>query len=176
MKSLNSILLSATLLLFVINSFGQKNCEFKIDTAKILANKNLDGFINKLQSDTFKIANNKKDIPSFIKKQLNCYTGKFSIANPDGFYQEFDLIINKSLPRRKITFLAKSKDMLVLAYLHGGSGVTRHILFIQFKEKKIIDLWCGVSLDDICSKEKLIEYVEKNKNKIWGLNTNCIYL
>jgi len=163
------------LTLVYFTAFSQGNCEFKIDTAKILANKNLDGFVSNLLVDSFIITNNKKSIPSFIKKQLDCFTGKFSIANPGEPFQYGCVIIEK-LPRRQIHFLAKSKNVLVLTYTHGGSAMTKHLLFIKFEGKQITDFWAGVSLDVLDTKEKIIDYIEKSKHSPAGLNTNCIYL
>ena len=61
---------------------GQRQCGFLIDTAKSFSKPTLYYFLTEIKSDTFKITNNKKDIPSFIKKQLDCFSGEFRIANP----------------------------------------------------------------------------------------------
>ena len=175
MTSYRPFLFFTLALLISINVFGQKNCEFKIDTAKILANQNLDNLLSQFQNDTFKITNNKKDIPRFIKKQLNCLTHGFSIANPGQPYQATDVVFKK-LPWRQLVFLDRNNDMLVMTYLKGGIGLSRHVLFIKFKDKKIIDLWRGNCLNGMDTKEGIINNINQNRNKEWGLNSNTIYL
>jgi len=156
-----------------IKVFGQRNCDFKIDTAKVLINQNLDKLLSELQSDTFNTTNNKKDIPRFIKKQLNCLAHGFSIANPGQPYQATDVIFKK-LPRRQLVFLARSDNMLVMTYLKGGISLSRHVLFIKFKDKIITDLWSGNCLNDMDTREGIINSL--NNNKECGLNTNIRYL
>jgi hypothetical protein len=162
-------------LLISLNVMGQKNCIYKIDTTKILSNENLNSFLSVIQTYNFKISYNKKDIPSFIKKQLDCFTNKFSIANPDEEYQATD-IDDEKLPDRKLLFLAVSKDILVMTYLKGGMGESTHILFIQFQDQKIIDLWTGYGSPELKSLQQIFDYIQYNKNKEEGLNMNRIYM
>jgi hypothetical protein len=174
MRHLVTLLLVLTCLLTADNALSQKKCSFQIDTAKILTNQNLDGFLTELKDDSFKITNNKKDIPKFIKKQLDCYTHGFRIANPDQPYSSSDVIV-RNLPRRQLTFFAKSDDLMVMEYNLGGVGLSSHLLLVKYKDGKIIDLWKGICLQHIKSIQDAIGYLELNRNKEWGLNTNIVY-
>jgi len=174
MKNFKNIVI----VLFLVLPFlgmGQQGCKFSLDTTSILLNKTLDNFLLKLQSDSFITFNDKKAIPGFVKNQLNCLSGDFSIANPDQQYQAGCVVIKK-LPGRKLLYLAKSNDMLIMTYLTGGWGVSTHILFIKFTCNKIIDLWTGVCLKDLKSKTDILTYIKEHRNKEWGLNSNLVYL
>jgi len=145
-----------------------------MDTAKILANLNLERLLSRFQSDSFIVTNKKEDIPRFLNKWLDCTTNDFSLANPGKPYQETDLIIS-NLPRRQLIFLAKSKGLLVMTYLT-GIGFPKRILFVQHNANKIEDVWVGQCFDDVDSKDKIIESIKKHKDNYEGLNTNMIYL
>ena len=164
-------------LTFSLNAWGQGNCIFKIDTAKILANRSLTSYLLALQSDTFMVTNNKKDIPRFIKRQLNCLTHGFSMANPDKKYQATDVVgwRIKPLPRRQLVFLAKSNHILVLTYYIGGIGRSNHLLLIKFKDKKILDFWTGSCLNGMETKQGIIDNINQNRHKVGRLNSNMIY-
>ena len=153
---------------------AQKSCDFKIDTSKILLNENLDKFISKLQTEKFTVYNNKNEIPKSVKKSLDCLTKKFSIANPN---QEYACCCTSSakLPRRKLLFLSKSEDILVMTYLTGGFGVSTHLVFIQFDNDKIIDLWAGHGSESLKSNKEIEQFIKELRNKEWGLNTNIVY-
>jgi hypothetical protein len=145
MKKFLPLYLLLYLLLSNSTVSAQKNCSFSIDTVKILRNQNLAAFIAELRTDSFKITNNKKDIPRFIKKQLKCYAHGFRIANPNQSYNATDVGSGRliDLPRRQLKFLAKSDDILVMQYNEGGIGVSPHLLLVKFDKRKIIDLWEG---------------------------------
>jgi len=156
-------------------SFCQKNCSYTIDTAKILANKNLDSFLIKFEKDFFKITNNKNDIPKFIKRDLDCLANDFSLANPGEPFQQTDVIFQK-LPWRQLVFLAKSKDLIVLSYLKGGWGLSQHLVFIKFKNEAIIDFWSGYCSQGIKTKDQITDYIKKNRNVKSEFNSNIISL
>ncbi|HMC86592.1 MAG TPA: hypothetical protein VKI61_13790 [Chitinophagaceae bacterium] len=155
-------------------AFGQKNCDYKIDTAKILLNENLDSFLFKIKQETFSVSHDKKDIPSFIKKQLDCWTRNFSIGNPKETFNATD-IYDEKLPDRQLLFLAVNTELFIMTYLRGGFGEQTHMLFIKFHSNRIVDLWTGVSLQDLKSKNEVLDYIKTHRNKDWGLNTNIIY-
>jgi hypothetical protein len=166
----NTLLIIFCIIIIIKSGYGQTNCAYPIDSAKIIQNLNLDDFLHALKSDSFKVTNNKKDIPKFIKKQLDCYTtNNFDIANPDQPYQSTDVIIERGLPRRKLTFLAKSSNVLVLCYNIGGIGVSSHLILIRFNNHKIIDLWKGICRTEISRisdvSKYLVFYREKNLRK-----------
>jgi len=157
-----------------LNTFGQKDCDYQIDTSKILLNQNLDSFLNKIQRENFSVSRNKNCIPSFIKKQLDCWTHDFSIANCKEPYNATDLY-NKKLPNRQLLFLALNNDLFVMTYLRGGIGEQTHIVFIMFQDSTIIDLWTGVCLQELTTKSQVLNYIKNHRDKHWGLNTNMIY-
>lgn len=157
-----------------LHAFGQKNCDYKIDTDKILLNENLDSFLIKIQNDSFTESHDKKDIPSFIKKQLDCWVKNFSIANPNEPFNATDMYV-EGLPNRQLLFLAINMEMFVMTYLRGGVGQSTHMLFVKYHDHKIIDLWTGVCAQDLKFKSDILHYIKMHRNKSWGLNTNKIY-
>jgi hypothetical protein len=156
------------------STIGQKNCAYKIDTSKILLNENLDSFLTKLKDNTFQISKDKKDIPLFIKQQLECLAHNFSIANPNEQYNSTD-VFTEGLPSRQLLFLGTSEDVFAMTYLLGGFGTSAHIIFIKFKDDQIVDLWAGVSQQDLKSIHQILIYIKQHRDKHWGLNTNFIY-
>jgi len=156
------------------HSFAQKHCDYKIDTTKILLNENLDSFLIKIRQETFIVSHDKKDIPSFIKKELDCLTHNFSIANPNKAFNATDVYDDK-LPDRQLLFIALNKELFIMTYLRGGIGEQTHILFVKFQNDNIIDLWTGVCLQDLKSKNEIINYIKTHRDKDWGLNSNIIY-
>jgi len=172
------ILIFAFCTTLTLNVSGQRNCAYKIDTASILTNRNLDNFLAALETDSFVVTNNKKDIPRFIKKQLRCMTNGFSIANPGQRFQATEVVEwrIKPLPRRQLVFLAKSHNMLVMTYYKGGFGKSGHVVFIKFQGKKISDLWTGNALNGMETMQGIIDNISQNRNKEWGLNTNIVTL
>jgi hypothetical protein len=153
---------------------GQTKCDFKIDTAKILAHLELEPLLSEFQTDSFKISVDQKDIPYPIRKQLNCLTRGFSIANPGKPYQMTDVIVQK-LPRRQLVFLAVNKNMLVITYLMGQMGLPRKILIVKFNKNNISNLWSGQGFNDLNSKEGIIQFIRTTLADGKELNSNMIY-
>lgn len=168
-------LITFGLLLFPIIAFGQKNSNFTIDTAKILANENLDNFVQSLRKDTFQNFGDKDAMPRFIKRQLSRLTNGFSIANPDKPYRCCCTSPGR-LPKRQLNFLAKSKDVLVMTYKTGGIGVSTHLLLIRFDNEKIIDLWSGYCWADIKNVGDIVSYIDETRKNNRELNTNIVIL
>ena len=154
--------------------FGQNECNYQIDTAKILANENLDSFLIKIKQEDFEVSHDKKDIPDFIKKALDCWTGGFSMANPKESYNATD-VRDDSIPDRQLLFLAINKEIFLMSYLMGGTGEQGHILIVEFHDVQIMDVWTGVSSQNLHSKIQVLNYINAHRNKQWGLNTNVIY-
>ena len=166
-----------TILLFTIGytAVAQKQCNYTIDTSRVLLNQDLDEFLVKLKNDRFVIYNRKENIPEFIRYQLDCLTGDFSIANP-GLDYRCCCTSSSKLPARQLLYLAQSKDVLIMTYLTGGIAVSTHLLFIKVSDNKILNLWTGVSFPALKSKKDIIDYIKKHRYDKWGLNTNIIYL
>ena len=163
--------------LFILCSLklnAQKKCEYNIDYNKIVENKSLDYLINKINSNVFIATNNVSTIPSYIKEQLNCLTNDFSIANPKQKFQS-SCIAQESLPKRKLIFLAKSNNLLVMTYVLGGFTNTVHVLLIEYNENKIVELWTGFGSNKLASTKDIIKFLNMNKNKKNFLNSKKVY-
>ncbi|MDI9366613.1 MAG: hypothetical protein QM541_16775 [Flavobacterium sp.] len=156
-------------------SFGQNNCSFKIDTTKILTKENLRKFATKLKNDTFQSFTDINEIPTFIKKQLNCLTNGFSIANPNEDYR-CCCTSPRHLPNRKLIFVGKSKNVLAMTYLTGGFGVSTHLLLIQFENNKIIDLWTGYCPSYLTNLAEILNHIEERNKKKSDFDSNIIVI
>ncbi len=155
-------------------SAAQRNCDFKIDTTKVLLNKDVAKFITKLKANTFTTYYNVKEIPANVKSILDCLTDSFSIVNPD---QEYACCCesSKELPERQLISLFKSEDVLALFYVTGGAATTAHILLIHFSDSQILDLWAGHSLYNLKSTEEIIKYLQVNEKKKRKLGREKLY-
>ena len=165
------------IILMTLNCIAQKKCQYEIDESKILENKNLDSFLIALKSEKIKVYNDKKSIPTQVKKQLDCIAKNFDIANPKEAYQQ-GCIVEKKIPSRGLFFLAKSDTVLVMTYGTGGIGSSTHFLFIKYNSKGIVDLWTGVGMGFIKHKslEEITKFISAQRNKKWGLNTNMVWI
>jgi hypothetical protein len=72
--------------------------------------------------------------------------------------------------------LGVGNDITLMAYYTGGIGKSEHILILKYSDNKILDFWCGNILEDVKTKADILKYIKDNKDKVWGLNTNFIYL
>jgi hypothetical protein len=157
--------------IFTINVLGQKSNSFKIDSARINLDENLDGFLTDLKSGKFVESNEIGEIPVGIKRQLDSLAGGFSIANPNGDYR-CCCTSSEKLPLRKLVYLSKSNHLLVMTYLTGGVGVSTHILLIRFKGDTITDMWFADCLADLKSRAEIIRYINKNRKVPGYLHPN----
>jgi hypothetical protein len=62
-----------------------------------------------------------------------------------------------------------------MTYLIGGIGVSTHLVFIQFDNEKIIDIWAGLGSEGLKSNKDIEKFIKELRNKEWGLNTNIVY-
>lgn len=168
-------LIAVGLMLFPIIALGQKNDSYKIDTTKILANENLENFLQSLKTNIFQNFSDKDAIPRVVKKQLSRLTNGFSIANPNKPFRCCCTSPGR-LPKRQLNFLAKSKDVLVLTYKTGGFAVSTHLLMIRFDNYKIIDLWSGYCWAEIKNVDDIVSYVDESRKNNRGLNANIFIL
>ena len=113
-------------------------------------------------------------MPDFIKKQLP-WLNDASIADVDQEFQSTDEVMDTSLPWRKITFLCKSNDMLVVTYIKGGIGTNYKIAFIKYVNSKVVDVWVGTTFcSHLTSISAIKDCIKKNRNTEMGLNTNIV--
>jgi len=157
--------------LFTMQVFGQHGGIFKIDSAQIYLDKNLDGFLSDLKLGRFVESNEIGSIPVGIKKQLDSLTGNFSIANPNADYR-CCCTSSRKLPLRKLVYLSKSNHLLVMTYLTGGVGVSTHILLLRFNGDTITDMWFADCLADLKSRAEIIRYINKNRKVPGYLHPN----
>lgn len=157
--------------LFSMHVFGQSGNSFKIDSAQIYLDKNIDRFLSDLKSEKFVDTNEIGAIPVGIKKQLDSLAGGFSIANPNADYR-CCCTSSQKLPLRKLVYLSKSDHLLVMTYLTGGVGVSTHILFVRFNGDTIVDMWFANCLADLNSRGKIIRYINKNRKVRGYLHPN----
>jgi|SRR5579859_3070104 len=158
-----------------LSGIGQKNCNCVVDTERILLNVDLDHFLSSLKNEAFTGSVQKNKIPKFIIDQLDCLTQGFSLANPNQDYQ-CCCTSPHNLPKRKLLYLAKSKNIFVMTYLTGGIGVETHLLLIEYSGEKIERLWSGFIDLDLKSPDKIASYIRGHRYKEWGLNTNIVGL
>src|SRR5690349_21327491 len=124
------------LLMAYIHSFGQRDCGYRIDTARILKDRNLDSLLTGLQLEEFQIFNDKKDIPITIRRQLACLSRDgFSLANPNENYQS-GCIISKKLPVRQLIAFGRSKNFFIIDYLRGGWGTYTTLVILKLQNDR----------------------------------------
>ena len=159
-------------LTLTLNSFGQNICGIYVDTNKIFFDENLDMFLSKLNTETFQTFKDKKQLPQFLKLQLNCLTkDSFSIANPNEDYR-CCCTSSQKLPKRKLLFFSTSKDILLMTYLTGGVGVSTTILMLKFKDDKIIDIWTGYGFPEFKTRKQVLRHINIKRKKEFGLHSN----
>jgi hypothetical protein len=150
------------LLLISCVTFAQKKqCDFVIGSAKSFKDENLQPLIDSLQATQLKTLNKKKFIPKFIKRTLNCWTKKFSIADPGKRYQATD--IKEYAPIRQLTYLGRSDHYFILTYNKGGMAASDRILVFEYVKKKILNVWIGANAR-LKSKDELIYFLKNYSN------------
>ena len=80
------------------------------------------------------------------------------------------------MARRQLIYLGVGSDIALMTYYSGGIGKIEHVLIFKFDSASITDFWCGTINLDKVYKQAIINYLKKNKDSVWGLNTNYIYL
>lgn len=153
-------LIAVCIVLLPAMTLGQK--DFVIDTARILSNENWNDFVHSLKTDSFETFTDKAAIPGFVKKELHRLAHGFSMANPGEAYR-CCCTSPENLPSRQLSFLAKSKDVLVMTYNTGGIGVSLHLLMIRFENNAIVDLWSGYCWKDVKSIADILWFIEESK-------------
>ena len=148
-------------------SHGQ--CDYKLDSQKIVTHRNLDALLNLVETTKLVTKNNKNFIPFFIIQQINCWLTKteivdsFTIANPKEPYNNTDLIIT-GLPDRQLVYLGVSKNLLLLTYHYGAGAGTHNIMIVKFTGSKILDFWVGQAAK-LKSKKAVLTWLRKYKHE-----------
>jgi len=152
-----------------------KRCDYLPDTAAILENRRLETLLRILRSEHPTTLHEKKFIPPFIQRQLDCITGSFSLADPGEEFQEGCVVTNE-LPRRRLVFLALGESIMSMVYETGGWASSNHILLVRFEGGRITDLWTGLCSDEMLTNAEMVNVIVARRNAEWGLNTNIIDL
>ena len=148
-------------------SHGQ--CDYRLDTQKIITHANLDVLFNSVVTTKLVTKNNKRFIPFFIIQQINCWltktemTDSFTIANPKEPYNNTDLITT-GLPNRQLIYLGVSKNLLLLTYHYGAGAGTHNIMIVKFTGSKILDFWVGQAAK-LKSKKAVLAWLRKYKHE-----------
>jgi hypothetical protein len=109
--------------------FGQKVIEDSLRLERIL---------NNVKIETFNVSNEKKDIPKFIKRRLSKIDKcKFKIANAGGKFNSGDALQKKSLPNKRIVYIAYNENFYIITYEEGGFGRTYNARLIEYNKRTI---------------------------------------
>lgn len=159
--------------LFIGTSYNA-SCQqiFQINESRILKNENLDFFIKKLENEKFTTLKSKKEIPSFIKKQLP-WLSDSTLADFNETYQE-GCVVFEELPARKVTFLAKSEDVFIVSYVSGGFGTCSYTLLVFYSNKRIIDVWVAPSGENRRSVSEILTWINKERHSKHGIHSNIL--
>ncbi len=162
-KTINSVLPHP------IRSIITKDGSITIDPKIVAENKNLQEFINDLQTSKLTLSYKSDNIPAFISsflKQLS--NGDFTIANPGNDWNCCDDDHDEKLPNRKLICMGKDGCLFLISYLTGGIGESQHLVLITYKNETITDFWTGTLWGDLKSKKTILESLNKSKNEHYG--------
>jgi hypothetical protein len=170
--AMRCFLLSVLLVLSVLNVRAQKDCYFKIDKRKIVENKNLDFFISRMQSDSFILYNDVAQIPSYIRAQISCLVRDTLFANPDMPYAA-GCTNPLGWPVRQLVFGALRNDIFILVYRKGGFVSLTKMIFFQFKDGRLLDLWTDRCYDyNVNNVGGVLKDIQETKKKKLGFHNS----
>ena len=170
MKNIFSIIL---LLVVSMTLAAQTNCYFKPDKERILRNKNLNYFLNNTR-DSFKISYEVKDIPGYIREQINCLMDDTLLANPNEAYAS-GCVIYEGVPRRQLVFHAINSSNFIIVYHHGGFVLSTRALFMRFTNTKLVDVWVGGVDYEIKNTKELVDYIRKQQKAMMDIGYENTY-
>ncbi|MDO6432812.1 hypothetical protein Q4E93_19550 [Flavitalea sp. BT771] len=156
------------LLALQLHAFGQKNCDCRIDSSRVLSDKNLDVFLAGLNLEPFQTFKDKKEIPAAIMQQLRCLSyDSFSLGNPGEDYR-CCCTSSWKLPSRQLIFLSKSEHYFVMAYKMGGIATWVNVLMLKLENDRIVDLWSGLGNYELKSAGDVYELYRLYKKRKKG--------
>ncbi len=149
-----------------LSSYSQE-CGFDSNESITKSNKKMEWFVKRLTKQKLTITNDKNDIPILVKKQLDCFTNGFEIANPDENHQS-DCTSEEGIPSRHLIILAKNDIYLVLNYNTYNLGISGHNIWIKYDKNGITEFWAGSSIGGLVvdSKFDLDKYFRKTEIQI----------
>jgi len=162
-----------------LHAYGQKECGYKIDSARVLSDKNLDIFLTGLRLEFFRTFKDKKDIPAGVLQQLRCLSyDHFTLANPGEDYR-CCCTSSMKLPSRQLIFLSKSEHYLVMAYNMGGIATWVNVLMLKLENDRIVDLWAGLGSYELKSAGDVYElyrsYSKKKKGELHAIFHKLVF-
>ena len=168
MKKYHLILLTIFL---TLNSYSQE-CGFDNNESFSKSNKKMEWFVKKLTKQKLTITNDKNDIPYKVKKQLDCITNGFDIANPEEKHQS-GCIVEEGIPSRRLNILAKNDNYLILNYNTYSVGISGNNIWIKYDDNGITDFWKGSTMGGLIidSKFDLNKYIIHTELQVKKINT-----
>jgi hypothetical protein len=174
-------------------SVYQKDGVYRIDSNVILNDKNKLKLYTELKHEKLKQSFVVIDIPEFILSFLKnkSYEGHFHVADKCGEWMDkgtqplvmksvtkYDQVkkdsittlelVSKDLPEKELNFFGIGENIALLALRNGGKKHSEEVMIIKFKDEKIIDFWFNGKKTPSLSIGEVIEFVEKNKERVNG--------
>jgi hypothetical protein len=151
--------------------------KYKIDTAIILTNQNLQPLLDSLNKSDLVKKNKVAEIPGFVKTFLKKLSGSFTIADSGEDWQATDCVMNTKLKDRQLIYFGLGNNIALMAYYTGGIGVSEHILIIKFRDTTINDFWCVDILRDVTNRKEILNFLQEYKDNPGGItSSNRIFL
>jgi hypothetical protein len=147
---------TVVLMTFSMVIFAQNTAAIELDTARM--NTVLPTFITALKTANLSEKARFSDVPTFLKEALNGICN-FKIAERGDINYQSDCLRYPSAPYRKVEYIGMNDEFLLMSYRLGGLVEQPHVLIVQFKDKKIVDIWSGKGFGT--SKEKILKQLEK---------------
>ena len=109
-------------------------------------------------------------MPGYIREQLTCLIGDSLLANPNEYCNLGCVISGPGEIRRQLMFFAQNKEVAIILYRHGGFVTRTLMIFMNFKETTLIDLWSGLGDQNLTTVKSVLKYIEENRNKHGNLH------
>jgi hypothetical protein len=160
--NMRRIFLFILFLFVMISGYSQKKeCPFAFESLILPDSIYSLQLLDTIKSIPLKTCNRKDQIPPFIQEALDCWTGKFDIANPGRAFHSTDVVGWRSLPHRQLMYLGLSDHYLLIAYKHGGRGFNTPVIFFKFDNEKIVSVWYWMLFDKgMTTKENILQSLQ----------------
>lgn len=109
--------------------FGQMSAQ---DSLKIQST------IYGIENEQFVLGTKRSDIPRNILRKLSKIDNeKFRIANSDADFNSGDALQKRSLPNKRIIYIAHNSNFYVITYEQGGFGKNYYSRIVKYEKRKI---------------------------------------
>jgi hypothetical protein len=140
--------------------FGQVDFSNKEYWQQKILNDNILPMVRQSLNEEFTEFNDITRIPEDLIKILETWKGsEISFANPNEEYNKTD-VVDDLLPNRQLTSIYLNLNHAFVLYNHGGFGFHKHIIWCEFDEEKIIDIWIcnyNTTITDISSIKAFLD-------------------